>query len=96
MAKNLSSDLRDAIAKISEVGRLLTPLISRTIFEELSALNNVGEQVDRQMVNSDSIAPSSNINNKLHRLFPVLKRINAQANPSSSCSLPHVTARGRK
>lgn len=47
MAKNLSSDLRDAIAKISEVGRLLTPLISSTIFEQLSALNNVGEQEDR-------------------------------------------------
>ena len=91
MAKNgnLTSDLREAISKISEVGRLLAPLTSRTSHE--------APQLNRPTVNSEvsdpqSIAPSRNVNHELQRLFPTLRRSNEQA----SRPVEHVTVRGGK
>ena len=102
MAKNgnLTSDLREAISKISEVGRLLAPLTSST-FEELSSSSHEAPQVNRPTVNSGvndphSIAPSRNVNHELQRLFPTLRRSNEQTNPSSFRSVEHLTVRGGK
>ena len=73
------SDLREAISKISEVGRLLTPLTSRT-FEELSTSSHEASQLNRPTINSEvsdpqSIAPSRNVN---HELRGFLQRPGAQ------------------
>ena len=90
---NLTSDVREAISKISEVGRLLTSLTSRII--------NIEPQVNRPTVNSrvndpHSIAPSRNVNHELQRLFPTLRRSNEQTSPSSFRSVEHLTVRGGK
>ena len=102
MAKNgnLTSDLREAISKISEVGRLLAPLTSST-FEELSSSSHEAPQVNRPTVNSEvndphSIAPSRNVNHELQRLFPTLRRSNEQTSPSSFRPVEHLTVRGEK
>ena len=102
MAKNgnLTSDLREAISKISEVGRLLAPLTSST-FEELSSSSHEAPQVNRPTVNSEvndphSIAPSRNVNHELQRLFPTLRRSNEQTSPSSFRPVEHLTVRGGK
>ena len=88
MAKNgnLTSDLREAISKISEVGRMLAPLTSRT-FEELSTSSHEAPQVDRPTVNSEvsnpqSIAPSRDGNYERRRLFATPRCSNKQASPS--------------
>ena len=82
----LMSDLREAISKISEVGRLLAQLISST-FEELSTSSHESPQVNSPTLNSEvsdpqSIAPSRHVNHELQRLFPTLRRSNEQASPS--------------
>ena len=97
---NLTSDLREAISKISEVGRLLAPLTSNT-FEELSTSSREVPHVNRPTVNSEasdpqSIAPSRNVNHELQRLFPTLKRSNEQASSSSFRPAEHLTVRGGK
>ena len=53
MVKNgyLTSDLREAISKISEVGRLLALLTSST-FEELSTSSHESPQVNSPTVNN--------------------------------------------
>ena len=88
MVKNeyLTSDLREAISKISEVGRLLALLTSNT-FEELSTSSHESPQVNSPTVNNEvsdpqSIAPSKYVNHELQRLFPTLRRSNEQASPS--------------
>lgn len=100
MARNgsLTSDLREAISKISEVGRLLAPLTSNT-FEELSTSSQEVPQVNRptsEVSDSQSIAPSRNVNHELQRLFPTLRRSNEQASQSSFRPAEHVTVRGGK
>ena len=97
---NLTSDLREAISKISEVGRLLAPLTSNT-FEELSTSSHEVPHVNRPTVNNElsdpqSIAPSRNVNHELQRLFPTLRRSNEQASPSSFRPAEHLTVRGGK
>ncbi|PFX16293.1 Protein kinase C-binding protein NELL2 [Stylophora pistillata] len=97
---NLTSDLREAISKINEVGRLLAPLTSNP-FEELSTSSHEVPHVNRPTVNSEvsdpqSIAPSGNVNHELQRLFPTLKRLNEQASPSSFRPAEHLTLRGGK
>ena len=82
----LTSDLREAISKISEAGLLLAPLTSST-FEELSTSSHEPPQVNSPTVNSEvsnpqSITPSRYVNHELQRLFPTLRRSNEQASPS--------------
>ena len=82
----LTSDLREAISKISEAGRLLAPLTS-SMFEELSTSSHEPPQVNSPTVNSEvsnpqSIAPSRYVNHELQRPFPTLRRSNEQASPS--------------
>ena len=99
---NLTSDLREAISKISEVGRLLAPLTSSR-FEELSRSSSEVTEVpvSRPAVNSEvnqgksSITPSENVNHELQRLFPALRKTNEQGNPPFFRS-PDVTVRGGK
>ena len=100
MAKNgnLTSDLREAISKISEVGCLLAPLTSST-FEDLSSSSHEAPQVNRPTVNSGVndprlIAPSRNVNHELQRLFPALRCSNEQTSPSSFRSVEHLTVSG--
>ena len=76
MAKNgnLTSDLREAFSKISEVGRFLAPLTSRTSHE--------APQLNRPTVNSEvsdpkSIAPSWNVNHELRKIFATPRRSNS-------------------
>lgn len=100
MARNgsLTSDLQEAISKISEVGRLLTPLTSNT-FEELSTSSQEVPQVNRptsEVSDSQLIAPLRNVNHELQRLFPTLRRSNEQASQSSFRPAEHVTVRGGK
>ena len=80
------SDLREAISKISEVGRLLAPLTSST-FIELSTSSHESPQVNSPAVYNEvsdpqSIAPSRYVNYELQRLFPTLRPSNKQASPS--------------
>ena len=83
----LTSDLREAISKISEVCRLLAPLImTSSTFEELSTSSHESPQVNSPTVNSEvkdpqSIALSRHVNHELQRLFPTLRRSNEQASP---------------
>ena len=58
----LTSDLREAISKISEAGRLLAPLTSSTC-EELSTSSHEPPQVNSPTVNSEV----RNLNRSLHR-----------------------------
>jgi len=84
--RNLTSDLREAVSKTSEVGWLLAPLTSTT-FEELSTSSQEVPQGKR---------PTSEVSNSQSRLFPMLRRSNEQASRSSFCPAEQLTVRGRK
>ena len=89
MAKNgnLTSDLWEAISKISEVGR---PIAGSADFKDVWRIINIEPwsstdnipTVNSEVGDPQSIAPSRNVNHELRGLFVTPRRSNTQASPS--------------
>lgn len=89
--ERLTSDLREAISKISEVGRLLAPLTSNT------SVNRPGTGANSEVSESQSAAPPTTINHELQRLFPTLRNTNAHDHGQAAAfRSTQVAARGGK